>query len=449
MDHVEELAKACSVVTGDEIGIDTLDRAAVILADCLGAIVGGAAEPDIQALRQRPFVAPEGPSALIGTSGTTTPVAAAFINGTAGTVLEMDEGNQFARGHPGMHVVPAVLAMAAAGGRFSGRDILVAITVGYEAAARVGIATKLNPALHPHGTWGTVGAAVAVLRLMGVDSHAMREGINMAASLGLANSRQTMLEGGTVRNAYTGLSGQMGIHVADMLRAGFRADNNGLQHVYSHVAGTSFNPADLTEDLGQRWEVKRNYFKMHSCCRYNHAALDALDMILASETVNPAAINLIEVDTYALAVELDNPTPPNVLGAKFSVPFAVATRLVTGSSGVESFSAQKVKDPTILDLSQKVVLREDPAMSAKLPDQRPARVVLHLADGRVLRGVADTNRGDWTDPYPLDELCEKYLSLTCRLWDERAARNIWDQTLSLVDGSVEAFLAAILSAPRD
>lgn len=448
MDHLGKLSTFCAEVSAGAIGDAALGRAALVLADSLGAIVGGAAEPDIAALRARPYQAPPGPAALIGTRATTTPAAAAFLNGTAGTVLEMDEGNQFAKGHPGMHVVPAALAAAAARGGASGRDLLAAIALGYEVAARVGIATVLNPGLHPHGTWGAVGAAVAVLRLSGADAATMREGINMAASLGLANSRRTMLEGGTVRNAYTGLSGQMGIYVADMLAAGFCADTEGLVHVYSRVAGSAFAPEALTEDLGSRWEVARNYFKMHSCCRYNHAALDAVDIILAETPVAPEAITAIEVDTYALAVELADPAPRNVLGAKFSVPFAVATRLVTGASGVESFTTERVADPAIRALAAKVTLREDPALSAALPARRPARVALHLADGRVLRGETASNRGDWADPYPLAEVREKYLSLTRRLWDEGAAAAIWDQTLALADGQADALLAAITAAPR-
>lgn len=448
MDQVARIAAFCAQATAEEIGTDPLERTALILADCLGAIVGGAAEPDIVALRKRPFLAPAGPSIIVGTSKTTTPAAAAFLNGTAGTVLEMDEGNQFAKGHPGMHVVPAALGIAANIDNLSGQDLLVAITIGYEVAARVGIATKLNPALHPHGTWGTVGAAIVVLRLMGADKEMMHQGINMAASLGLANSRRTMLEGGTVRNAYTGLSGQMGIHVADMLHAGFCADHNGLQHVYSNVAGSDFAAGILTENLGQRWEVMRNYFKMHSCCRYNHAALDALDIILAHEVVTPDIIERIEVDTYNLAVELDDPRPRNVLGAKFSVPFAIATRIVTGSSGVDSFTQKRVEDPAIRTLSNKVFLREDPVLSAKLPAHRPARIKLLLSDGRLLQASTETNRGDWADPYHPAEVQSKYLSLTGRLWHDAASKIIWDQTLSLANGQANTLLASIRSAPR-
>ena len=40
------------------------------------------------------------------------PLDAALLNGTAGTWLELDEGNLFAKGHPGIQVVPAAVALA-------------------------------------------------------------------------------------------------------------------------------------------------------------------------------------------------------------------------------------------------------------------------------------------------------------------------------------------------
>ena len=48
-----------------------------------------------------------------------------------------------------------------------GRDALLAVILGYEAAARLGSAMRMRAGGHPHGTWGTVGAAVALWKLAG------------------------------------------------------------------------------------------------------------------------------------------------------------------------------------------------------------------------------------------------------------------------------------------
>ncbi len=449
MDHLGTLAAFCAETPAEAIPADVLERAALVLADSVGAIVGGAAEPDIAALRARPHIAPPGPALLLGTRTRTTPAAAALLNGTAGTVLEMDEGNQYARGHPGMHVVPAALAVAAARGGVSGRDLLASVALGYEAAARIGIATRLNPAMHPHGTWGAIGAAVAVQRLSGADAAAMRGAMNMAASLGLTTSRRTMLEGGTVRNAFTGFAAQAGVLVGDMAAAGFTADAGGVEHVYGRVAGTDFDVRALTASLGVRWEVARNYYKMHSCCRYNHAALDALARMRAERPgLEPAAIERIDVTTYSLAAELDDPAPVNVLGAKFSVPFAVATALITGSTGVESFTRDRVDDAATRALAARVRVREDRAMTAALPDRRPALVTLHLAGGETLTAATETNRGDRADPYQPDEIRQKYLSLACRLWPQAEAAAIWDGVIGLAGAETDSLLDRMAAAPE-
>ncbi|MCH8168943.1 MAG: MmgE/PrpD family protein [Proteobacteria bacterium] len=449
MDYLTEVAEFAAGYPAADVPREVVERTRLIIADSIGAIVGGAAEPEVRALSARPGMAGGGPALLIGTATGAHPAQAALVNGTAGTWLEMDEGNQFCKGHPGMHTFPAAFAVAEARGEAggaSGLDFLAAVAVGYEIGARVGISTSLRPSMHPHGTWGTICAAVAVQRLAGADGARMREALNIAANLTLGTSRRTMLEGGTVRNLFAGVSGQMGVLTDDMIEAGFCGELDGVAQVFGKVVSDSFDQAAMTEALGQRWEVMRNYFKMHSCCRYNHAALDALAMIAEANPglLDPARIERVEVESYGFAAELDDPRPRNVLAAKFSLPFAVATTLVNGSSGVGSFSGRSVTDPEILALAARVTVREDPAMSAQLPDRRPARVTVTLTDGAALTAETETNRGDWADPYPPAEIRDKYLSLTARLWPASAATAVWDEIMALETRADIAGLGALM-----
>ena len=126
--------------------------------------------------------------------------------------------------------------------------------------------------------------------------------------------------------------------------------------------------------------------------------------------------------------------PRNVLAGKFSVPFALATTIVNGNSRVGSFTIDKVTDEAIRALAARVTVREDPAMSTALPDFRPARVTVHLTDGTTLAAETETNRGDFEDPYQVDEIREKYLSLTTRQWPEAKAAEVWDAMMAL-DGA--------------
>ncbi len=445
MDQLGALADLAATTTPPP---EVRAKAALVLADTIGAIAGGAAEAEVARLSERLLDRSDGHAPIIGPGGIADARTAALLNGTAGTALEMDEGHQFCKGHPAIHVIPAVLAEAA-GKALSGPAVLDAIAVGYEVAARVGIAASLRPSMHPHGTWGAIGAAAAILRLRGAAAAEIRDGMNMAASLGLSTSRRTMLEGGTVRNVFAGVSNQMGLLTADLVAAGFSGDGEGVAHVFGNVVSDRFEASALAEALGERWEITRNYFKLHACCRFNHATLDALDLLIAdAPAFAPGDIADITVNTYGLAVELDDAAPRNVLAAKFSVPFAVATRLVTGTTTVESFSAARVGDEAIRELAGRVRLLEDTAMSAMLPDQRPARTTVALKDGRGFTAAVETNRGDWANPYSEAELHDKYLSLTARPWPRQKAQAVWDAALGLDAGEAAAFLD-LLAAPTD
>ncbi|MGI9422105.1 MAG: MmgE/PrpD family protein [Hyphomicrobiaceae bacterium] len=432
MTYLDELARFAAQTPTAALPQAVMDRTKLIIADCIAAIVGGNAEPEMAAMRTRANMQGAGPSLLLGTRQGVTASQAALLNGTAGTFLEMDEGQTFSKGHPGMHTVPAALAFAQSE-QITGADFIAAVAIGYDVGARVGIGSSLRLSMHPHGTWGAINAATAVARLAGYDSEKMKTAINIAATLGLATSRRTMLEGGTVRNVFSGVSNQMGILTNDMIESGFCGEVDGVAHVYGNVVSESFCPEAVVEQLGQRWEVTRNYFKMHSCCRFNHASLDALNII---ETDHPGKIRAdniqrIAVDTYSLAVELDDPHPKNTLAGKFSLPFSLATTIVNGSSGVGSFTGDQIARDDILALAEKVTIREGKAMSAKLPAQRPAKVAITLIDGQTLEAATDTNRGDWADPYQADELYEKYISLTERLWTTSGARAVHQEIMAL------------------
>ncbi|MCX7158410.1 MAG: MmgE/PrpD family protein [Proteobacteria bacterium] len=97
----------------------------------------------------------------------------------------------------------------------------MAVAVGYEVCSRISRAAQMKISVHPHGTWGTLGAAVAAGRMHGFDVPRMLELINVSATMGMATSRQTLLDGATVRNIFTGHAGYMGLMAARMVDCGF------------------------------------------------------------------------------------------------------------------------------------------------------------------------------------------------------------------------------------
>ncbi|OEU44973.1 MAG: hypothetical protein BBJ60_03885 [Desulfobacterales bacterium S7086C20] len=433
-DYIDEISAFICRCQFDDLSSIVIQRAGEVMADSLAVIGVGAQEEEARAMTER-IVVPGGRqvATLIGADIRTQPLMAALINGTAGTFLELDEGNQFARGHAAIHVIPAALAKAEEM-NLSGRELLTALILGYEIAARIGIACKIRMSMHPHGTWGTVGAAVAVGKLMGYEEKAMREIINVSSSLCLATSRRTMLEGGLVRNVYAGVSGYMGVLAHELVQSGFTGETDGLQTVFGTVVSDTFMPEKMTENLGNGFEITRNYFKRHACCRYNHATLDTLGDIIAKAPgggIKPDEVAKIEVKTYSLAAQLCDPNPQNTLAGKFSIPFAVATSVVNRSTGVESFTPHAIQNPVTRELAQRVIVSEDPEMTAMMPDHRPAKVKVTLTNGTVLEDQTLTNKGDFEDPYSPEELREKYYELADLIWKREIAEAIYADAMNL------------------
>jgi len=401
-----------------------------VIADTLAAVVGGSVEPELRAMGQR-LAHSSGPAVLPGLGRHVAADAAAMINGSGGTFLEMDEGNRFSRGHPAVHVLPAVLALCQER-QLGLRAFLNGVLAGYEVGSRIGAAAQLRASMHPHGTWGTVGAAAGCARALGLDSSAMHEVINISTSLTTASSKKTMLEGGLVRNVYAGLSNRNGLLALQLFESGFGGERHGIESIFGEVVSERIDLAALVRGLGSEWHIAQNYFKLHACCRYNHGTLDAVDAIAAGPGLpDVSLIERIEVATYNIASELIDPAPRNTLAAKFSVPFAVATRLVHGHSQLPSFTWEAVRNPAVLALAQKVVVREDRAMNARLPHERPAHVRMLLTDGSVREAAVGVNRGDDASPYTDAELHGKFMSLCTRVWSPEQAQLLYQATVAL------------------
>lgn len=435
------------------LDISTLEPALIaqtklVLLDCIGAIAAGMQEPEAHALATR-LATTDGKGIAVGAGLRLQNGDAAFLNGVAGTMLELDEGNSYARGHPGIHVLPALLS-GIGGDQLDGSDFLRAFLLGYEAGARVGAAARLRPTLHPHGTWGTIGAAIAAAAAEGANAEQFVQSFNVSASMGVGSSLRSMLEGATVRNAYAGLAARNGLYAWDLVASGFTGEIDGVRTVYDTVLAEGFDPAVMTKLLAQRWEIQRNYFKRHAACRFTHGALDVVtNLMVLHEKIDPETIEQIKVESYAMAAQLDAPNPQTMLAAKFSLPFAVATTLIHGVASVPAFRAKALEDARIKQLAGRVFVEENPEYTAMLPAQRPASVTIKLKDGRTLKGETLTNRGDAADPYSPEEVVEKFMELVGPVWGEahglkvQAAVNALDKPNSLA-----RLRDALVQAPR-
>ena len=341
-----------------------------------------------------------GPSPVFGAGAHANVEAAAWLNATALVRLELDEGNKYAKGHPAAHGFPAVLALAAAQ-QVDSADLLISLLAAYEVAARYGRATRLRSGMHPHGSWGVVGAAAGCARLLRLDGEATAGAIDAATGMPIAGHFASALDGNRVRDAWMGASNVSGLNAARLAAAGLASNTGTAALTLGELLG-AFDPQETTSGLGTRWDIEHGYFKRHAACSFTHPAADAVLALRESGRLpEPTRIDAITVDTHSLAVGLDRPTWDNRLSAMFSIPFVVAAALVHGTLGPEASDDDALQDPTVRALAQRVHVRLAPDLDARLPAERPARVTITAGTEHVIEERPNPV-GD-SDFHPFDE----------------------------------------------
>ena len=421
--YLDRLSKfVCDTHLGD-LEPPTVNAAKAVVLDTIGAMLAGSRLPENAKLAQLATkTGGQGPATLLGQPGSASAVFAALSNATAGVALEMDEGNRLGGGHAAIHVIPAALAVAEERGA-SGKEFLESVIAGYEVTSRIGTGTKVKKAVHSHGTWGTIGSAVATAKLMDFDEAHTTLAINMAASMSPANTWTPCIEGATIRNLYPGRSGFQGIMAAQLALCGFTGLEDGPSDIYNEILGESFDTEAVVQELGVpgAYRIQHNYFKLHACCLYNHPVLDGVQTLLGREQFAAGDVDSIKVEAPALATIMTDPEPANMLAAKFSLPYAVATAVVHNSTDITAFYPDRLQDPSTLALSRRVEIVADPEMDLRRYDYPAAKVAISLKDGRILTEDVTAHHGDTENPASREELVGKFNFLVQDVLGEEGA----------------------------
>jgi 2-methylcitrate dehydratase PrpD len=414
---------------------ETIVQAGLIIADTVAVSHAGARQPEFQRLlevaRIDGMVGSSDPASMVGGRGSlrsatvhsgagerSTPEYAAFLNGTAGSFLEMDEGMR-PTGHPAMQLVSAALAVAE---RVSatGPELLQAVLAGYETTSRLFRGFRLRYPVHPHGHFGAVGAAVAAALL---DCGDPVVAARIAATTPILSVWDACYEGATARNTWMGLAAQSGVRASNLAMAGFTGSAQALEVAFGQVAGDLLDGDLIRAELSYaQLGIRNNYFKVHSACALCHSAIDAIHRL---ELPEPERIERIVVETVSNNMKLNRQAEANDLSARFSLPYAMATVAATGRSDPEAFSYR----PDVAELATRVEVRAVPEFEALWPISSPARVSVYWREGSATAEVLNPH-GHYLEPITELELRSKFLGLVA---DPQNGEVLWHRLTHLLD----------------
>ena len=132
----------------------------------------------------------------------------------------------------------------------------------------------------------------------------------------------------------------------------------------------------------------------------------------------------VHITSVPFGLRMAETAPRNMLGAKFSIPYAVAAALVLGRTDTGAFEERALDDERIRSMAKRVEIAADGEMTLKRADYPTARVRIALSDGRVLSRTTGVVRGDAANPVSPEEVAGKFVSLTAGPLGERRARLI-------------------------
>jgi 2-methylcitrate dehydratase PrpD len=373
---------------------------------------------------------------------------AALMNGITSHTFDFDDTHLKSVIHPSGPVASAILALAERT-PVRGGDFLHAFILGVEVECRIGNAVyppHYDVGWHITGTAGVFGAAAAAGRLLGLSEQQMVWALGIAAtqSSGLREMFGTMC-----KPFHPGNAAKNGLLAGLLAQRDFTSSAQGIEakRGFANVLSTRFKPEEITERLGETWEIALNTYKPFACGIVEHPAIDGCIQLRKNYNLKAEDIERIELRVHPLVLELTGRKAPQAgLEGKFSVYHSCAVAIIHGAAGESQYSDEAVRDPRAVALRERVSAAVEPGLHE---DQ--VRVTIKLKNGQTLEKLIEHAVGSLGRPMSDGDLEAKFHELAegvlPRLETENLIRLCWD--IAKLKDAGEVARASVPAVPAD
>ncbi|MGY4654581.1 MmgE/PrpD family protein [Mycobacterium sp. URHB0021] len=443
------LATFASGLTADDLPDDVVHQAVRCLVDWLGCAIAGSATPECAAVRAGIDALDPGGSraaTIVGSPQRCSVGYAALANGIAAHVLDFDDTFNPDRTtiHGSAPLWPAIVAT----GELipvSGLQAVAAFVAGFEVQTRVAIAAgagHYDAGWHVTGTVGHIGAAAATARLLGLSPAqtlaALGTGATQAAGM-------KVVYGSMGKSLHPGKAAMDGVLSGFLARHGFTSSSQAIEghRGFLHLFSPDPAPERALEGIGELWCLPRNGFKPYACGSLTHPPAQALIEMRTEH--NLTAADVVAVDAYVhdyVKTTTGLREPRTGLEGKFSIYHVLSVALADGAALLDQFTDERVADPELGRLRQKVHVHVDPEQT-----KDSARVVLSLSDGRTLERYVAHNLGTPDNPMSDGQLEDKFFALAAPVLGEAVAQRLVGTCWRMLDLDDISSLAAMAATP--
>jgi 2-methylcitrate dehydratase PrpD len=391
----------------EDLPADVLNSARLCLVDWFGVALGSANEAAVKAIKRtiRGWNAEGGAPILL--DGTTTPTAAALVNGTMAHCLDFDDTHVGSIAHLSGPIWAAAFAVGSHLGS-SPRDIITAFIIGFEVGGRLGsggFGVAINERhIHSTGVFGCIGAAVAAGALYRLNGDQLKIAIGLAATQvsGLTGSFGT-----TAKPFHAGKAAFNGVLAAEMAREGYHGASDMIETdgglARALVQDRAVSPQQLV--FTAPWEINQNTFKPYASCLLTHPSIDAAREL--NQRLGGRSVKRITVKVDPLCIQLAGiPDPKTPFEGKFSLAFCTSLALQGRVPSQLEFTSDTLQDYQI----QKLVGLVD-LVAVKTMEKTAATVDVHFSNGETDSCHVPLARGNPGRPLSWDDMRNKFISL--------------------------------------
>jgi 2-methylcitrate dehydratase len=355
------------------------------------------------------------PAASLFFGGTSSVEWATFVNGLLIRYLDYNDTYlSLEPAHPSDNLA-AVLSVGDAM-KASGKDLITGAVVAYEVQCRLCDAASLRKHGIDHVTYGAISSTLAACKLLKLDAKKTTHAVGLAGvcNIALRQTRSGELSewkgcafANAARNgvfaallAAEGLSGPAPIFEGDL----------GLMKL---ITGP-FEVAPLGGE-GRPFMINSTYIKFWPAEYHSQSAIDAA-LQLRRDVGDVRNVEAIDIHTFDAAVDIIGKDPekwrPRTREtADHSLPYCTAVALADGEVTLAQFDPKRFQDHALLELTGKVRIHRDKALSERYPQGIPNRVTVTMKDGRQLVREVEFPRGHNLNPMTDAEVEKKFRSL--------------------------------------
>lgn len=412
----QSLANYVTGLQYDQLSASAVHETKKRLVDAIACAIGGyTSEPAHIARRVAANNSGTPPARLFGTGKQTSMEMAAFANAVMVRYLDFND-TYIAKGsgHPS-DMTAAIIAVAEAH-RCSGKETLLAIAIAYEVYAALADQIALRDRGWDQGVFAVLGTAAGVSKLLKLTTAQTGDALAIAVTANIPTRQTRSGELAMWKGVATAAAVRSGVSAALLAQAGMAGPTaafEGKDGVWEKVTGKFQLGAmgGATVPFG----IERTNLKFFPSEYHSQAPLwIALEL---RKKVAVAEIDAINVQTYFTAwseigSEPAKWTPKTRETADHSLPYLLALGFTDGRITVDSFSQQRINDPVLRDLMQRIKITENKSFTQQFPHKLMTEIEVVTRDGKRLLESAQYSKGHAKNPMSDADVNAKF-SILC------------------------------------